>query len=137
MTIAAISSASAYVPPTQDSSLQSFGQLVSAVQSGNLTAAQSAYAAFSQSPAGQSDGPLSTASSPIGDALQSGDLGKAQKALTSLQQQTQATQHVHHHRGGHRHADGDDKSQSATAPTSTDPKPTLSATSANLLDVTA
>jgi hypothetical protein len=137
MTIAAIASASTYVPPAPDSSLQSFGQLVNAVQPGNLTATQSAYAAFAQSPADQSDGPLPQAISQIGDALQWGNLGKAQQALASLRQQTQSTQHAHHHRDGHPHAGDDNKSQSATSPTNTDSTVSTTATSTSLVGVTA
>jgi hypothetical protein len=138
MTIAAISSASANVPPPVNSFRQSFAQLANALQSGNLTAAQSAYAAFTQTQAGQGSGPFAQAISQIGDALQSGDLGKAQQALASLQQQMQAMKGAHHHHGGHHHHDSDgDKSQSATAPASTNTDPTQSTSSTNLVDVTA
>jgi hypothetical protein len=134
MAIAAISSASVYVPPPPNSALQSFGQLVNAVQAGNLTAAQSAYAAFAQSPAGQSDGPLSQAINQIGNALQSSDIGKAQQTLASLQQQAQSAPPVHHHHGGHHHGGGE-KPQSATSPSNTDQS--TSPTSTNLVDLTA
>ena len=148
MSIAAISSASSSVPPPVDSIRQSFAQLVNALSSGNLTAAQSAYAAFAQTPAGQGSGPFAQAISQIGDALQAGDLGKAQQALASLQQQMQAMKGAHHHHGGHHHVDNDgDKSQSTTSPASTTTDPAQSATSStdptqstpskNLVDVTA
>jgi hypothetical protein len=89
MAMAAVSSALSTVPPPVNSIRQSFAQLVNALQSGNLTAAQSAYSAFSAQTGGGS-GPLSQALSQIGDALQSGDIGKAQQAqqaLAALQQQ--------------------------------------------------
>jgi hypothetical protein len=137
MTIAAIPSASANVPPPVDSARQSFAQLVNALQSGNLTAAQSAFSAFSTQ-VGQGSGPIAQAISQIGDALQSGDLGKAQQALASLQQQVQASKGAHHHHGGHHHhVDNDDKSKSATAPASTTTDPTQSTASTKQVDVTA
>jgi thioredoxin-like negative regulator of GroEL len=89
MTIAAISSASS-VPPPVDSFRQTFGQLVNALQSGNLTAAQSAYSSLTQAGGGNSNSPFAAALQQIGDALQSGDLGKAQQALAQLQQQLQS-----------------------------------------------
>jgi hypothetical protein len=138
MTIAAISFASANVPPPIDSSRQAFGQLVNAIRSGNLTAAQNAYSAFTQSQGTQGGGPFSQAVSQIGDALQSGDLGKAQQALAQLQQQTQASKGAHHHHGGGHHRVSDsDQSQSTTSSTSTADDPTAPATSSNLIDVTA
>jgi hypothetical protein len=137
MTIAAIPSAAADVPPPADPMRQAFGQLVNALRSGNLTAAQNAYSAFTQAQPGQGSGPLAQAISQIGDALQAGDMGKAQQALASLQQQVQSAKGAHHHHGGHHHDSDDDKSKSATAPASATTGPTKSATSTNLVDVTA
>jgi hypothetical protein len=97
----------------------------SAIQSGNLSAAQSAYATLSQAQSNQGSGPFSQALSQIGDALQSGDIGKAQAALASLQQQMQAMTGAHHHHG-HHHAGGADQSQAATAAVSTNGDPTTS-----------
>jgi hypothetical protein len=78
MSIASISSAPANLPPPVDPMRQAFGQLVNALQSGNLTGAQNAYSAFTQAAPGQGSGPFAQAISQIGDALQSGDMGKAQ-----------------------------------------------------------
>ncbi len=74
---------------------QAFSQLSSALQSGNLSAAQSAYNTLSSSPLAQ-NGPFASAIQQIGQDLQSGNLSDAQSALSSLQQlQT----HRHHHHG--------------------------------------
>ncbi len=84
-------------------------QLVQAVQSGNVTASQQAYATLSQqlgsgngsASNGQSN-PSAQALNQIGTALQSGDIGGAQQALSALQQQLQARPHHHrqHSHGG-------------------------------------
>jgi thioredoxin-like negative regulator of GroEL len=89
MTIAPVTSASVSVPPPADPMLQAFGQLTSAIQSGNLSAAQSAYSTLSQAASSNPNSPLAQALSQIGNALQSGDLSQAQQALTTLQQQMQ------------------------------------------------
>ena len=87
MSISGISSfATSYSQPTnnQESSQQSFGQLVSALNSGNLQDAQQAYATLSQQQgsnqgsSANSNNPFSQALSQIGQALQSGDLAGAQ-----------------------------------------------------------
>jgi hypothetical protein len=110
---------------------QTFGQLTSAIQSGNLSAAQSAYTTLSQAQPNQDNGPFSQALSQIGDALQSGDIGKAQAALASLQQQMEGLKGTQHHQG-HPPAGGADQSQTA-APVSANNDPT---TSTSLVDVT-
>ena len=96
------------------SDLKELGQ---ALQSGNLSEAQSAFASLSQLPGVQSalqnnpNSQFAQAISQIGSALQSGNLGDAQQALSSLQQQVassasgaSSTPHVgghhHHHHGG-------------------------------------
>ena len=136
MAIAPVSTTSASIPPPIDPMRQAFGQLTGAIQSGDLSAAQSAFAALTQAQPNQGSGPFSQALSQIGDALQSGDIGKAQAALASLQQQMQAMKGAHHHHG-HHHGGGGDKSQSASASPSTSSDPTTSTTSTNLVDVTA
>ncbi len=131
MTIAALSSTSPVLPPAQDDSRQAFGQLINSIKSGDLSAAQDAYAAFQQTPGGQSSGPLSQAVGQIGSALQSGDIDGAQQALTTLQQHAKG---AHHHGGHHAKPSGGDSSQAA-APATSGASPASS--SANLLDVTA
>jgi thioredoxin-like negative regulator of GroEL len=136
MAIAPVSFTSSNVPPLADPMRQALGQLTSAIQSGNLSAAQSAFSTLSQAAANNPNSPLAQALNQIGDALQSGDLSKAQQALTSLQQQMQATKGAHHHHGGHHHKAADaDASQSTTSTTSTDL--TAPASSTSLVDVTA
>jgi len=101
---------------------QAFSQLSSALQSGNLTAAQSAYNTLAASPLAQS-GPFASAIQQIGQDLQSGNLSDAQSALSSLQQQMQAHRHHHHHGGGVKGADQTDASQpgSTSQTSSSDP----------------
>jgi hypothetical protein len=62
---------------------QSFKSLVTALQSGNLTAATTAYASL-QNSGGVTQASSSSPIAQIGQALQSGDLAGAQKALQSL-----------------------------------------------------
>jgi hypothetical protein len=102
MAISSISSAS--ISPTQSFNpsaiRQAFSQLGNALQSGDLSAAQSAYTTLSQSPAAQGNGPFAQALQQIGQDLQSGDIAGAQKALAALQQQVKGHHHHHHHGGG-------------------------------------
>jgi thioredoxin-like negative regulator of GroEL len=138
MAIAPVSTTSASIPPPIDPMRQAFGQLTGAIQSGDLSAAQNAFAALTQAQPNQGSGPFSQALSQIGDALQSGDIGKAQQALAALQQQMQAMKGAHHHHGHHHGGGGGDKSQSASASPSSSSDPTTASTaSTNLVDVTA
>ncbi len=95
MAISPISS-STNVPPPVDPMRQAFGQLTSAIQSGNLSAAQSAYATLSQGTSNDPNSPFAQALSTIGNALQSGNLSDAQQALATLQQQMQGSKGAHH-----------------------------------------
>ena len=135
MAIAPVSSPASNVPPPVDPLRQAFGQLTNALQSGDLSAAQSAYASLSQAAGGDPNSPFAQALSQC-DALQSGDIGKAQAALTTLQQQMQAMKGAHHHHG-HHHASGSDPSQSTSTPASTSSDPTASTSPVNQVDVTA
>ena len=133
MTISAISSASSNPFYTkQTSTQQSFSQLVSALQSGNLSAAQNAYASFTQS-AGQGDpnSPFAQAINQIGQDLQSGNIGAAQQTLSSLQQ-TAGSHHAHHHGGG-----TPPQASSASPDDPTSLAAALSLSSANIVDVSA
>jgi hypothetical protein len=89
------------------SDLQNLGQ---ALQSGNLTAAQSAFATLQkayQSQTSQSTSssgttsPVSSDLTTLANALNTGNLTSAQAAFTQLQkdQQTQSGGHHHHHGG--------------------------------------
>ena len=88
-----------------------FQQLAQDLQTGNLSAAQTDFAALQQNaPAGQtsSSSPLSQAFSTLGKDLQAGNLSAAQQDfatlkqdVTNLQQAAQQGVQVHHH---HHHA---------------------------------
>jgi hypothetical protein len=149
MAISSISSAS--ISPTQSFNpsaiRQAFSQLGNALQSGDLSAAQSAYTTLSQSPAAQGNGPFAQALQQIGQDLQSGDIAGAQKALAALQQQVKG--HHHHHHGGGQPAqaasnnaaqssnttsnDGDANDATTTATVS----PTASSSSKNSVNISA
>jgi len=100
-----------------------FTALATAMQSGNLSDAQQAFAALKQdapslfqtsssSSSTSTTSAVSTALNTLGTALQSGSTSNAQQAFTSLQQ----TLTAHHHRGHHSHA--------AVSPSSTDDEST-------------
>lgn len=134
MTISAISSASSNpYYADQNSARQAFSQLVSALQSGDLSAAQSAYSAFTQGAGSQIDpnSPFAQAINQIGQDLQSGNIDAAQQALSSLQQ-AHAPHHRHHH-----HLDGATQSPSSTSDDPTALPAAANASSTNTLDVTA
>ncbi len=102
MTISPISSSSASSISIFQQDRQAFNQLTKALQSGDLTAAQSDYNTLASSPMAQGNSPFAQAIQQIGQDLQSGNvsaLADAQKVLSSLQQ---ARGHHHHHRGGRR-----------------------------------
>lgn len=90
---------------------QNFKALTTALQSGDLASAQSAYATLQQQiqSASQSAGGTSLFGSnstvgkdfqAIGTALQSGDVSGAQSALSSFKQDIKAAKHHHHHTSG-------------------------------------
>ncbi len=86
-----------------DVAWRQFQQLVSAVNSGELTTAQQAYTDFTNGLGAKvaqanPDSPIAQAFNRIGQALQSGDAGGAQMAL--------AAQRARGHGGHHRHAAG-------------------------------
>lgn len=110
-------------------SIQDFKAIGSALQSGDLSTAQSALATFQQDLQGNSQ---TSANQPFGNntqantdyksltsALQSGDLSTAQKAFSSLQSDLKAAHKGHHHH----------HSSSATASTSSSTTPTASTSS--------
>ncbi len=137
MPISAISSASSN-PYLSDQNVRAaiFLAAVSALQSGNLSAAQSAYSSFTQNASGQIDpsSPIGQALNQIAQDLQSGNIDAAQQTLNSLQQ-SHAVHHGHHH-----HHDGGAQAQT-TSSTPSDPT-TLSAaltlsSSTKAVDLTA
>ncbi|HXC56508.1 MAG TPA: hypothetical protein VNU97_14515 [Rhizomicrobium sp.] len=96
----------------QNPAQQGFSQLMQAIQSGNLQAAQQAYAAFTQNaPASQTgqNSPLAQAVSQIGTALSSGNIGQAQATVQALQSQMKA------HHGGHHHHKAGGATNASTA----------------------
>lgn len=104
MSIQSVSGAS-YPSAAQFSNWKNaFDQLTNAIQSGDLNAAQQAYASLKQqlqntgagSGAGQGNG-FAQGLSQVGTALQAGNLNEAQQALSSLQQRP----HAHHQHRSH------------------------------------
>ncbi len=116
--------------------IQDFQALQSALQSGNLSGAQQALAAFQQdqpkSSQAVSNSSASSQTSPVAkdlqalqSALQSGNLSGAQQAFASFKQDVQSAggaHRAHHHHGGHHATTGtqpaEDTSTSATSSTS-------------------
>lgn len=141
MSIGSISSLTYAYPPTsqQNALQQDFQSLSQAIQSGNLSAAQQAYASLTQNmPAQGTSGssnsqnnPFQQAIASIGSALQSGNISGAQSALQSLQQTMGA------HRGHHHHAGS--ASQSAGSSSSTQSSTSIStlASTGSTIDVSA
>jgi len=119
--ISAVSSTSTNSLQSQsDNGWQQFAQLAKAVQSGDLNAAQQAYASFTQTAAGKAaasdpTSPLGQALSQIGQALQSGDVNGAQQALSSLK--PHGHHHHHHHGGGGAPQSTSAEPSSGTVPT--------------------
>ena len=124
MTVSSVSSAtSLYQPENQalfQQQAQDFNTLASALQSGNLSTAQSAFTSWQQdltsiAPPNQQStqqsqpfGSNSQANSDfqsLSSALQSGDISSAQQAFANLKQDLQSSgsvrgRHHHHHRTG-------------------------------------
>jgi hypothetical protein len=106
------SSNSQAITSPQQQFQKEFQQLGQAVQSGNLSAAQSDFATLQQnSPSASatastsSSNPIAQAFTQLGKDLQSGNISAAQQDFTNIQQdsQSQSTQahgHHHHHHGG-------------------------------------
>ena len=125
--------------PTQNSgsanwqqNQQNFQQLASALQSGNLGQAQSAYSSLTANLPNGGNGSQSNSNSPfaqLGQALQSGNLQSAQQAFQTLQ-----SQHSGHH---HRHGGGGGESGGASASTSSSASSNSGGTIGSLLDTTA
>jgi soluble cytochrome b562 len=114
MTISGVSSCSSNDPAMQqmDSRFskirQAFDNLGNALQSGNLSDAQSAFGALSQLRADGSQGtsgaqgansnnPVANDMAAVGQALQSGDLAAARSAFAKVQQDARSAHHGHHH----------------------------------------
>jgi hypothetical protein len=119
MSIAGILSSSLFnsnsqaVTSAQQSFQKEFQQLGQALQSGNLSAAQSDFATLQQNSSSasatasaSSSNPIAQAFSQLGKDLQSGNISAAQQDFSNIRQdtQSQSTQassgHHHHHHGG-------------------------------------
>jgi DNA-binding FadR family transcriptional regulator len=141
MAISGVSLASPTSLQNPNDPRQQFLQLARAINSGNLTGAQQAFAQLSQTlgstangntDAGNSNDPLMQALGAIGQALQSGDIGAAQQALASLQQAQGVRGHRHHH------GRADASPQGGTDPSTPSPPPSVTpATTGANVDVTA
>jgi len=141
MTVSSVSGSTPTQPPQQDSALRTaFQQLTSAISSGDLKGAQSAYATLTQlqQQSGQTNAnnPIGQFLTSIGKDLQNGDITTAQSDLTSFQQARAA----HHHKHASGSGDGDaagsgtltNLTQAASPQTSS-----AAPSSNNIVDVTA
>jgi hypothetical protein len=131
MSISSVSSASANPAQSfnQTNISKDFAQLSSALQSGDLAAAQSAYNSLEQSPLAQGNGPVAKALQQIGQDLKSGDTADAKKALATLKQQMRG----HHHHGG-----GDEQTTQATSNNAVTTAPTvIPSASSNSVNISA
>jgi hypothetical protein len=149
MTVSNVSSSNNPYDPTSQAGfkqhLQDFKALDNALQSGDLSAAQSAFAAFQRdvqksSPAAQGSQPFGKNDQEAKDvetlqsALKSGDLSGAQKAIAALKHDMKAGRARHHH---HAQAPSPSPTDSTTQQT-TAANATLNATSVTgLLNVQA
>ena len=125
---------------TQSVWRQNFQALGSALQSGNLSAAQSAFAALTQNASG-SVGSSTSSSSPnqtlaqdlntLATALKSGNVSDAQKAFATFQQDLTSVSQTHHHH--HHHGS---QSTAATATDTTDSSASAGATALTSLGST-
>lgn len=116
---------------------QDFQKLSQALQSGDLSSAQQAFAQLQQGAPGvgqtqgsqqngqnsQNGSPFSQDIAALSTALQSGDIAGAQQAFAKLQQDAKATHHAHHHRHGQAAASTQTTgtSQATTADSTSDP----------------
>jgi hypothetical protein len=138
--MSSISSASSTTNPYQSTNLNAFIQFVndfnaigSALQSGNLSDAQSALATFQQDLPGNSQ---TSTHQPFGNntqantdyqslvsALESGNLSDAQKAYASLENDLQGTEAGKSHRHHHHHGFGESDTTQTAASTATTSSP--------------
>jgi hypothetical protein len=139
MSVSSISSATpANPPPAQDSSFRTaMQQLTSAISSGDVKGAQTAYATITslQQNSGQSNstGPMAQFLSSVGASLDKGDITTAQSDLTTMK----AAHGKHHH--GPPPADGTsaDTDPPSASPSSAAPPSATSTSSSNILDISA
>jgi hypothetical protein len=126
MSVSAVSpNPQVYQPNAQQNQFrQDFQALTNALQSGDLSTAQTAYQTLiSDNPqltatSGNSNNPFQQAIAAIGSALQNGDIGGAQNALSSLQSNMKAHHGHHHHGGGASATNATDPTTASTNPLS-------------------
>ena len=132
MSISGVSSASFSYPTSATNSQRPknpLSDLGNALQSGNLSDAQSAFATFQQGLQSSSNNPISSNKTLTSDvqsiqsALQSGDVSSAQQAFSKLTTDMRAVHHAHG--GGHRHGGGM-PIPSSTSTASSDPSSRIS-----------
>jgi hypothetical protein len=139
----------AYAQNASNQQQSTFQTLSNALSSGNLSAAQTAFASIQQSNQNQSGQQSNQSNSSVNNdiqslanALNSGNVGSAQQAFAQLQKDMQTQQvsgHHHHHHGG-----GSDNTQSqavqsfvASLASSSGGSSSSSSTTGNNLNVTA
>jgi hypothetical protein len=140
MSVSSISGATPPNPPSaQDSSFRTaMQQLTSAISSGDMKGAQTAYATLTnlQQNSGQSNstGPLAQFLSTIGADLSKGDLTTAQSDLTSFQ-----AAHGKHHHHAPPAANGASSDNAPSSPTATASSSggTPTTSSSNVVDISA
>jgi hypothetical protein len=122
LTISSISgptTSPAQPPSSQNNFRQTFNQLVSALDSRDLSGAQKAFSALGQiqssgkGPLANSNTPFAQALSQIGQALQNNDVTAAKQALSTL---PPGLARLHGHHAHHGHHGVDDASTSSGAP---------------------
>ena len=151
MTISGIpSNSNAYPTSTNDrnSFRTDFGDLASALNAGDLSSAQNAFAALQSLQPGRFGGasssttsgaqsasgasPISTDIAALSKALQSGDLSAAQTAFKKVQQDMSGAHRGHHHHHP-KQATSQDSTTSASSSTSTDASDPFSGGSLGLI----
>ncbi len=151
------SNANAYQPNVQSNfkqRQQDFQNLASALQSGDLTGAQNAFAALQKLQQGRqtqsgpqgdsSTNPIRTDITALGKALQSGNISDAQTAFATLQKDFQSLQqgqggqpvggHHHHH---HHHGGSTQEVTASTVSASTGSGPSVSPSTGSNINVSA
>lgn len=88
MSVTSVSSSTVpYAPPVSPTVSQGVTDVTSALESGDLAGAQSAFKNLAQTATPDPNSPLAPGIKQLTDALKAGDLTGAQQALASLQQQ--------------------------------------------------
>ena len=133
----ATSSQSTSLYTNYQQSMQDFSSLKKALQSGDLSSAQSAFDSWQkdiqnnpqmQNLLSSSNSQTSQDFQSLQGALQSGDLSSAQKAFAALQQDMKSSQVSGHHHHRHHHNSSESSSTAVTGTTNSAGSSTLNAT---------